>query len=364
MLRFASTPLLRHTASRYALAIIASAVALYLRQLLIPFLGLNNPYHTVWLAVVFCAWFCGVGPSILATIIMVLGISYWFLPPLHSFVFAKPSDLFGVAGFLVFSGVIILIGELARRTQAKLNAAHDEMESVVRLRTFELALANQKLRELSTSLLHSQDAERRRLARDLHDSVGQLLAVIGMNLSGMDAEPVSGRSRHLLQDTKHLVNEVQQQIRTLSHLLHPPLLDESGLRPALAIYVDGFSQRSKITAKLQVPRDLPRFSQDLEIAIFRIVQECLTNVHKHAAARNVSISLKSTDDSVVVQVSDDGKGMPKDHPIGVGLTGMQERTRELHGELRLHSTSTGTTVTATFPAKPKPQPAVTATASN
>jgi signal transduction histidine kinase len=362
LLRFAATPLLRHTASRYALAVVASGVALYLRELLIPFLGLGNPYHTVWLAVVFCAWFCGVGPSILATLVMVLGISYWFLPPIHSFAVAKLSDVFGMVGFLAFSGVIILIGERARRTQAKLNAAHDEMESVVRQRTSELALANQKLRELSTSLLHSQDAERRRLARDLHDSVGQLLAVIGMNLSGMDAEPVSGRSRHLLQDIKHFINEIQQQIRTLSHLLHPPLLDESGLRPALAIYVDGFSQRSKIAANLQVPRDLPRFSQDLETAIFRIVQECLTNVHKHAAARSVTISLKFTDDTVAVRVSDDGKGLPKDHALGVGLTGMQERTRELHGELHLHSNSTGTTVTATFPAKPKPQPAITATA--
>jgi signal transduction histidine kinase len=362
LLRFAAKPLLRHTVSRYALAVAASAFALYLRNGLTPLLGLSNPYHTVWLAVVFCAWFCGVGPSILATLIMVVGTSYWFLPPIHTFAIATPSDLFGVAGFIVFSGVIILIGERARRTQANLNTAHDEMESVVRQRTFELALANQKLRELSTSLLHSQDAERRRLARDLHDSVGQLLAVIGMNLSGIDAESVTSRSRHLLHDTSQLVDELQQQIRTLSHLLHPPLLDESGLRPALAIYVDGFSQRSKIAANLQVPRNLPRFSQDLEIAIFRIVQECLTNVHRHAAARTVSVSLKSTDDTVVVEVSDDGKGMPEGHSLGVGLTGMQERTRELHGDLRVHSNSGGTIVTATFPAKPKSESAVTATA--
>jgi signal transduction histidine kinase len=362
LLRFAATPLLRHPASRYTLALVAAVAALYLRKLLVPLLGMTNPYHTVWLAVAFCAWFCGVGPSILATVVMVLGISYWFLPPAGSWTIADPRDLFGVAAFLVFAGIIILIGERARRTQAKLNIAHDEMESTVKQRTAELANANQKLRELSTSLLHTQDAERRRLARDLHDSLGQLLAVIGMNLSAIDREPVDGRAKHLLEDSQQLVDEVLQQIRTISHLLHPPMLDESGLRPALKIYVDGFAQRSKIASNLQVPRDLPRFSQDLEIAIFRVVQECLTNVHKHAAARSVGISVRCADDTVVVQICDDGKGMPAGQPLGVGLTGMQERMRELHGILQVHSNSAGTTITATFPAKPKPTLA-TATAS-
>lgn len=350
MLRFSARPLLRKPASRYALAFVAAIAALYLRALLVPFLGWGNPYHTVWLGVVFCAWFCGVGPSILATLVMVIGIVYWFLPPIHRLAIADPRDWFGVIGFVVFAGVIITIGERARRTQAKLNAAHDEMESTVRQRTAELASANKKLHELSSSLLQTQDAERRRLARDLHDSVGQLLAVVGMNLAALDTESLSRRGQGVLHDTKQFLEQILQEIRTMSHLLHPPLLDESGLRPALGIYVDGFSQRSKIAATLQVPRDLPRFSQGLEIAIFRIVQECLTNVHKHAAARAVTISIQYPGDKVVVQVSDDGQGVAKDQIRGVGLTGMQERVRELHGAFNVNSNSSGTTVTATLPA--------------
>ena len=354
MLRFSARPLLRNPASRYVLAFAAAIAALSLRALLVPFLGLSNPYHTVWLAVVFCAWFCGVGPSILATLVMVLGITYWFLPPIGRLAIADADDFFGVAGFLLFAGAIITIGERARRTQARLNAAHDEMESTVKQRTAELAGANKKLHELSTSLLHTQDAERRRMARDLHDSVGQLLAIAGMNLSSLDAENLSRRGQNVLQDTRQLLEQILQEIRTISHLLHPPLLDESGLRPALGIYLDGFSQRSKIATTLQVPRDLPRFSQDLEIAIFRIVQECLTNVHKHAGARAVTVSIQYPGDKVVVQVSDDGQGVAKDQIRGVGLTGMQERVRELHGTFDVHSNSSGTTVTATLPALEKP----------
>src|SRR5947209_14998371 len=159
-----------------------------LRFALTPLLGSANPYHTVWLGVVFCAWFCGVGPSIVATVIMLLGVWYWFLPNYGTFALESSSEIFGIAGFLFFAGVIITIGERARRVQAKLNAAHDEMEIAVKERTAELARANEKLRELTGSLMHLQDEERRRFARDLHDSVGQLLAVLGMNLSSFEKE--------------------------------------------------------------------------------------------------------------------------------------------------------------------------------
>jgi signal transduction histidine kinase len=349
LLRFSETKILKHPLSRYGLAIIAAAVALMLRFVLAPLLGTANPYHTVWLGVVFCAWFCGVGPSIVATLIMLLGVWYWFLPVYGSFVLGSPNEIFGLAGFSFFAGVIIAIGERARRTQAKLNAAHDEMEIAVKERTAELAEANEKLRELTGSLMHLQDEERRRFARDLHDSVGQLLAVISMNLASFEGEQLTTGAARLLVDSQARVGEISAQIRTISHLLHPPLLDEAGLGAALRIYVDGFSQRSKVVAELDVPEDLPRLPRDLEISIFRIVQESLTNIHKHAGATSVDISISRSNGSVTLRVVDDGKGLPADRSHGVGLRGMEERVRQLRGSFQISSNSHGTTVTVTMP---------------
>jgi len=353
LLRFSETQILKRASSRYAIAAIAACGALALRFLLAPMLGTANPYHTVWLGVVFCAWFCGVGPSILATAIMFLGVWYWFIPPFGSFAGVNLGEFTGMMGFLLFAGIIISIGERARRTQAKLNAAHDEMEAAVRQRTAELAEANEKLRELTGSLLHLQDMERRRFARELHDSVGQLLSVISMNLASFDHENLTPDAMHLLNDSKELVEQIIREIRTISHLLHPPLLDEAGLGAALRIYVEGFGQRSGIAADLQVDEELPRLSPDLEISIFRIVQECLTNILKHAEARSIVIRVRCSGGAVSVTVSDDGRGMAPGRSFGVGLRGMEERVNELHGTLRVDSTARGTTITATLPASQK-----------
>lgn len=279
---------------------------------------------------------------------MLLGVWYWFVPPSGSFQIRAPGELFGIAGFMIFAAVIITIGERARRTQAKLNAAHGEMEGAVKLRTVELAQANEKLRELTTRLLQTQDAERRRFARDLHDSVGQLLAVISMNLGSLDQRALNPSNAALVNDSLNLIDEASQEIRTISHLLHPPLLDEAGLAAALPVYVQGFSQRSKIEVDLQIPPDLPRFSQDVELTIFRVVQESLTNTHKHANARHVTIRVEHSPENVAVKIVDDGKGLPKNYSRGVGLSGMQERVRQLHGTCEIFSGS-GTTVAVTLP---------------
>ena len=350
LLRFSERPILKSATSRYVIAVVAAAAALGLRFALTPLLGTGNAYHTVWLGVVFCAWFCGVGPSVLATVLMAVGVWYWFVPPYKSFQLESPGELFGVTGFFLFAVVIITIGERARRTQAKLNTAHDEMEMAVKLRTAELATANQKLRELTSGLLHMQDAERRRFARELHDSVGQLLAVIGMNLASFDREHLGADAVRLLTDTKQIVEQISKEIRTISHLLHPPFLDEAGLGAALRIYVQGFSERSKIAARLDVPKDLPRLAQDLEISIFRIVQECLTNIHKHAEAKSVDISITHSAGGVTLQVADDGKGLRDGYAFGVGLRGMEERVRQLHGGFNITSSSRGTTVSVSMPA--------------
>jgi signal transduction histidine kinase len=280
---------------------------------------------------------------------MFAGVWYWFIPPFGTFNRVDLGEFTGMMGFLLFAGIIISIGERARRTQARLNAAHGEMEAAVKQRTAELAEANEKLRELTGSLLHMQDMERRRFARELHDSVGQLLSVINMNLGSFDREHLSPDAAHLLSDSKELVEQIIREIRTISHLLHPPLLDEAGLEAALRIYVEGFAKRSGIAADLKVDENLPRLSPDLEISIFRIVQECLTNILKHAEARSVVIRVGRSAGVVSVTVSDDGRGMDHKHKFGVGLRGMQERARELHGSLRVDSSSSGTSITATMP---------------
>jgi signal transduction histidine kinase len=349
LLRFSQSKFFKSAFSRYAIAVVAAFAALGLRLLLAPLLGIGNPYHTVWLGVVFCAWFCGVGPSILATLVMLLGVWYWFIPPYGSFHALDLGEFAGVAGFLLFAAIIITIGERARRTQARLNAAHAEMEGAVKQRTAELAEANERLRDLTGSLLHLQDVERRRFARELHDSVGQLLAVINMNLSAFENEKLSPEAARLLNDTKQTVEQIIREIRTISHLLHPPLLDEAGLEAALRIYVEGFGERSGIAADLRVEEDLPRLSPDLEISIFRIAQECLTNIMKHAAAKSVVIRIARSKGVISVSISDDGRGMGDGRNPGVGLRGMQERVRELRGTLRVDSSGRGTTITASMP---------------
>lgn len=172
---------------RYVLAIFVASIALLLRQLLTPLLGESYPYHTLWAAVVFCAWYCGLGPSILAAMAGVVGIWYRFLPPVHSFELQDPkAEVSGMLGFVVFAGLIIALGEANRRslarskwTEEQLKNAHDELEHKVQERTADLNVANESLRELSSRLQQIRDEERRQIARELHDSAGQLLAALG-----------------------------------------------------------------------------------------------------------------------------------------------------------------------------------------
>jgi signal transduction histidine kinase len=340
----------KNTLVRYTLAVTVACLALVLRFLLTPMVGSADLYHTIWLGVAFCAWFCGVGPSVVATVLMLLGVWYWFLPVYGSFALESPRELLGLSGFLLFAGVIIIIGQLARKTQERLNAARAELEGSVRERTAELAHASETLRHVTTRLLQLQDEERRRFARDLHDSIGQLLAVISMNLAAFEKENLSADGSRLLTDSQQLIEQLSREVRTISHLLHPPMLDEAGLGPALRIYAEGFSKRSKIKVDVQVPHDLPRLSQELEISVFRIVQESLTNVHKHAEAKTVKISIDRSEAALSVCVEDDGKGLPNDHALGVGLTGMQERVRQLQGTFQVSSSANGTAIIATIPA--------------
>jgi PAS domain S-box-containing protein len=217
----------------------------------------------------------------------------------------------------------------------------------------------EELRRLSVRLMTMQDQERRRLARDLHDGLGQELAVAKMVLDRMmilqnskSAEP----SEEAWTQASHLIDNAIQQVRTMSHLLHPPLLDEVGLLSALAWYVEGLTKRSGIEASLDVqPGDFPRLGADVETAVFRIVQEALTNVFRHSEASKVWITLTQREGMIVVAVRDDGKGIGRKiaelqpDSVGVGIGGMKQRAKEFGGELRLSNVHPGTLVELIIP---------------
>ena len=570
-------------AFRYVLAILAAFAALFLRRLLTPLLGHDNAYHTVWLAVVFSAWYCGLGPSIITTSLGAVGVWYWFLPPFDSFAIQDRTEAFGMLGFLAFSSAIIALGESNRRgfgarwrlaaivessgdaiisknldgtitswnkgservfgytseeavgqnitlivppdhldeektilerlrrgetvehfetvrvckdgttldvsltispvkdgagrvveasnvardiTQQKraeralreseerframvettpecvklvardgtllhmnspglIIVGADHAEVVVGKSVYDLIEPKDRDRyrafnericygekgslefdivglrgerhhmethaaplrspdgtvvqlgvsrdithrkqaeeaikesELSARLLKLQDEERRRIARELHDGVGQLLAAMSMNASGLDGEKskLSPDAARCAEENSKLIEQVSSDIRTMSYLFHPPLLDEMGLDSALKWYIDGFAERSKIAAKLELPSDGERLPQDYELCLFRIAQECLTNIHRHSGSTTALVKLLRTDGEIRLEVSDEGGGI--NHEIqskiasgenaGVGLRGMRERVKQLGGSVEVRSNGHGATVLATVP---------------
>src|SRR6202051_2927744 len=212
--------------------------------------------------------------------------------------------------------------------------------------------------EFASRLQNMQDEERKRIARELHDSVGQLLAAISMNVGIVQSQShlLDSRAARAVSDNAMLVEQVSSEIRTISHLLHPPLLDLAGLTSALRWFVDGFSERSKIKVDLKIPNDFDRLSEDVELAIFRIVQECLTNIHRHSGSPTAEIHIQPKGSSLVVEVVDHGKGISAEKQrklaasghSGVGFNGMRERLRHLGGALEVRSDGNGTTVIATL----------------
>ena len=214
--------------------------------------------------------------------------------------------------------------------------------------------------DMVARLQQVQDEERRRLARELHDSVGQLLAATAMNIDRVKGEShrLSPEVAELVIQNGSMVNEITNEIRTISHLLHPPLLDEMGLPLALRWYVDGFMERSKIRTTVEVPEDFDRLPPETEIAVFRVVQECLANVHRHSGSSSCSVKLIRDDHELQLQVEDSGSGIPKEKLAnlmssgGVGLRGMRERVRRLGGTLAIDSAETGTTVSVKLPIRP------------
>ena len=228
--------------------------------------------------------------------------------------------------------------------------------------------AEENVRALSGRLLKLQDDERRHIARELHDSAGQLLVALGMNLASVqeEAKQLSAKASGACRASMELVKELSRELRTISHLLHPPLLDEAGLASAVQLYVGGFAERSKIAVELELSPVLGRLSPDAETAIFRIVQEVLTNIHRHSGSPTASIHITRDLREVRVEVRDQGKGIPTGkHPnsprlkTGVGIQGMKERMAQLGGQFEIRSGKNGTTVVATLPVTNTSVPAAT-----
>jgi signal transduction histidine kinase len=227
----------------------------------------------------------------------------------------------------------------------------------------QLEALNRELRDLSGSMIMLQDDERRRVARELHDGLGQDLIAAQMGIEAVLRASQLAQAKERATEVRELISGVIKQVRNVSYLLHPPLLDEVGLQSALCSYVEGLTKRSGIQTFIEVqPSDFPRFAPDLEIAIFRIVQEALTNVFRHSGAQNARVTLRADATQVIVQVRDDGHGIPehvaKFQPgcIGVGFGGMRQRIKEFGGELSLANANPGTLVEATIPIKVEASP--------
>jgi len=225
-------------------------------------------------------------------------------------------------------------------------------------KTRELERVNSELRSVSSHLIRMQDDEHRRIARELHDGLGQELAALMMTVTQIPQYNSIDAKDQAANEASEIVTRAIQQVRSMSHLLHPPLLDEVGLLPAVQWYLDGLTKRSGIATSFEVqPADFPRLTSDLETAIFRVIQEALTNVFRHSGARKAWVTLSQQEDQVMVTVGDDGKGVGPEiaemraGSLGVGLAGMRQRAKEFGGKLRLANTNPGTLVEIAIPAQ-------------
>jgi signal transduction histidine kinase len=379
---------------RFIVAVATAVLAVLLRGVLDPVLGHVAFYVTLYMAVAFNAVVCGAVPAALSSLVGFLGILYWFVDPRQSLLVVRPSEIHGLVGCLLVCLVLITFGATNRRkrleldqtvlaltiegaqrqrVERELRQAHVELEQRVEERTLALSQAlrsleseadirtqrEEQLRHLSVRLMTMQDEERRRIARELHDSAGQTLAAIKMAVASLElSDPRNALLSRQLQDVSALIDNVVREIRTTSYLLHPPLLDELGIASAARWFVEGFAQRSGIQVTCDIAQGIERPTRDCELVLFRVLQESLTNVHRHAGASIASVRLWLETDHLNLEVADNGNGISKERlahlscaagSIGVGIAGMRARVHELGGCLEIGSDKTGTIVMAKVP---------------
>ncbi len=366
----------RHLWERYVVALASALLAILVRGLLEPVLGHAGFYVTVYLAVVYSAVVCGLWPSVLTAMVGTIGILYWFVDPRNSFRIADARDIHALIACVFGCAALIALGDANRMKQLRLNEAHDKLDQRVRERTAELAQAlatveseikvrmeaEEHLRSLSVHLMTIQDEERRRIARDLHDTAGQTLAAIMMNLEMLrQAESSAPHIGALVNDLTALTDEALQEIRTTSYLLHPPLLDEAGFASAAEWFAEGFAKRSGIQVQCDMPEIVERLPAAVELALFRVLQESLTNIHRHSGATAASIRFIQDAARIELQVSDNGRGLSAEQlkrfhesggDKGVGIAGMRERLHGLGGKLAVQSNGTGVTIVVTLSVPP------------
>jgi signal transduction histidine kinase len=360
---------------RYLVALICAVLAVISRIAMDPLLGHSGAFYvTVYMAVLVAALLGGLGPGTLSAGASLAAIIFLILDPRNSFLIANADDRQELLGSLMVCAVLVGLGTANRTKRLQLDASHLELEQRVAERTAELtsALTNLEsevrvrqqaekgLRQLSINLMTVQDEERRRIARDLHDSAGQTLAAMKMTLATLNLMNKQQRpeTEKLMNDLGALMDAALQEIRTASYLLHPPLLEEAGFASAARWFVEGFSKRSGIQVSFDTDIDGERLPRNVELVLFRVLQESLTNVHRHSGASSAEIHFAKQPGAMRLEIRDNGRGLPPERlrnfqerqaPSGVGLAGMRERMGELGGRLEIASSAEGTQVTAVLP---------------
>jgi signal transduction histidine kinase len=335
----------------YLFSIIAFLAAWLVRDALTPVVGQSLPHATFMVATAFSAWFLGLGPGLLTMILGLPAADYFFTPPVGAWSAFTAPELPSTLTYLIASSALVAMGVSNRRRTVELEQKNREVIQ----QADAVQLSNERLRELSMRLLHTQDEERRHIARELHDSVGQYLTAIAIMLSRLkgSAKGLPPSALEQLEEAEQAVRSCSSEVRTISHLLHPPLLEEVGLASAARWYVQGFAERSGIQVQVEIPENLQRLGDEPELVLFRILQETLTNVHRHSGSKVAAVRIDCDGQKAWLEVRDQGKGLPQDSRNaprpGVGIRGMQERVRELAGTLEFFSDSQGMRVRAVIP---------------
>jgi PAS domain S-box-containing protein len=263
-----------------------------------------------------------------------------------------------VAAFVTDLTPLKAAEEALRKANAELDKKVTERTAELQAEVLERNRIELNLRKLTGRLLLVQDEERRHMARELHDHAGQTLTALSINLGGLYSmvRDQDAKIAALVAESQQLSNDLSKEIRTFSYLLHPPLLDEVGLGSALQWYVSGFSERSKINVELDLPAEIGRMANELELVVFRVVQESLTNIHRHSGSQSAKLYLRCSDGSVKLEISDRGKGISAETQsemraarAGVGVRGMEERVRQFGGTLEIVSDGAGTKVIVVLP---------------